>query len=117
MGGRKSSRGLMLEDFQNVETLAAVKGLGLGNLAGAWNCPSIALGPRASLEVSGLWCSYLFHEKGPTWGVRGRIQLRPYKKPVAGAQEVTGRVSTAGPRGGIPAGRGLTTPLAPGCRC
>lgn len=117
MGGRKSSRCLMLEDFQNVETLAAVKGLGLGNLAGAWNCPSVALGPRASLEVSGLWCSYLFHEKGPTRGGTWEDSVRPYKKPVAGAQEVTGRVSMAGPRGGIPAGLGLTTPLAPGCRC
>lgn len=67
--GRALARCLMLEEFQNLQSLAVVRSLGLGNHAGAWNCPSVAVGPRASLSISGLRCSYLLPGKGPPWGV------------------------------------------------
>lgn len=96
MGGGESSC-LMLEEFPDLETLAVVKSLGFGDRVGAWKClemPSVAVGPRASLSISGLWCSCSVR-KDPPCGVVVKIKT---------SLKSTGKVLNKSLEGGVCSG-------------
>lgn len=50
-----------------------VKSLGFGDCVRAWQGPSVAVGPWASLNISGLWCS-CYVRKDPPCGVGVKIK-------------------------------------------